>query len=181
MLVLIGASASGKTEIAKLLVKNHGMHKITTYTTRPMRKGEINHKDYHFIEVSTFQNRNQEKFFLETTAYQGHYYGTAFEDAKPGAVVIVDPRGANAIQAILKKRIVVVLITSDSSLREQRMINRGDAKETIEMRLNSDDKTFHPSQLNHLDAIFANENQHLENLAEEIYQFYIKRLSSNLN
>lgn len=47
--ILIGMSASGKDAILRELVANHGFREIVTTTTRPMRKGEVNGKDYNFI------------------------------------------------------------------------------------------------------------------------------------
>ena len=55
MLVLIGASASGKTEIAKILIKDYNFKKMVTTTTRRKRKGEINKVDYNFITLNKFE------------------------------------------------------------------------------------------------------------------------------
>ena len=80
MLILIGPSASGKTEIVKILIKNYSMEKLVTYTSRPMRVGEIKDKDYHFIEKNDFEERIKNNFFFEHVEYNGNYYGTAKED-----------------------------------------------------------------------------------------------------
>lgn len=48
--ILIGMSASGKDAILRELVANHGFREIVTTTTRPMRKGEVNGKDYNCKE-----------------------------------------------------------------------------------------------------------------------------------
>ena len=42
MLVLVGASASGKTDIAKILMDQYGYKKMVTTTSRKPRKGEVN-------------------------------------------------------------------------------------------------------------------------------------------
>ena len=62
MICILGKTCSGKTTIVDELVKNYGFKKITTYTTRPMREGEINHKDYHFINNKEFMNKIREDF-----------------------------------------------------------------------------------------------------------------------
>ena len=49
MIVLAGASASGKTEVAKLLAKKYGIVKIITTTTREKRVGEVDKRDYFFV------------------------------------------------------------------------------------------------------------------------------------
>lgn len=53
--ILIGMSASGKDAILRELVANHGFREIVTTTTRPMRKGEVNGKDYNFISRKEFE------------------------------------------------------------------------------------------------------------------------------
>ena len=54
MIVLTGASASGKTEVAKLLFIKYDIKKVITHTTRPIRLGEKRGVDYHFVDVEKF-------------------------------------------------------------------------------------------------------------------------------
>ena len=56
MIILVGPSASGKTEIAKILIKEYGYQKFVTTTTRNIRINEKDNADYHFI--------NKEQFFI---------------------------------------------------------------------------------------------------------------------
>jgi uncharacterized membrane protein len=46
-----------------------------------MRPGEVDGVDYHFISEEEFLKRKNQNFFIETTLYNHHYYGTAFRDA----------------------------------------------------------------------------------------------------
>lgn len=55
MIVLTGASASGKTEVVKLLKIKYGIDKVVTHTTREIRSLEIPDEDYHFITKKEFQ------------------------------------------------------------------------------------------------------------------------------
>ena len=80
MVVLVGESGSGKSSIEKYLVHNYGYEKIVTYTTRPMRDGEVDGVDYHFIDKSQFRRFKLQDFFAETAEYNGWYYGTAKKD-----------------------------------------------------------------------------------------------------
>ncbi len=180
MLLLIGASASGKTEIAKLLINRYHMEKLVTYTTRPKRSGEIHGKDYYFLDYSDFKEKEKNGFFLETSTYQGNWYGTSFSNASENSVLIVDPDGANAIYRALNEEVVIYLIETPRDLRRARMIIRGDDEEIIESRLSSDDAYFNQSRLFHIDNVFENSHQSLEKLADTIYSAYIKkRLNSN--
>ena len=55
MVILVGASASGKTEVARYLQAVYGMRKATTTTSRPPRKGERDGIDYFFVSKEDFE------------------------------------------------------------------------------------------------------------------------------
>lgn len=56
MIVLTGASASGKTEVVKLLKIKYGIDKVVTHTTREIRSLEIPDEDYHSLLKKNFKN-----------------------------------------------------------------------------------------------------------------------------
>ncbi|TVP94643.1 MAG: hypothetical protein EA374_06335 [Acholeplasmatales bacterium] len=172
MLVLIGPSASGKTEIARLLIERHGFKKMVTYTTRPPRLHEVNGRDYHFLSKKEFLVKEKLDFFLETSFYSGHYYGTAFKDAAHDKVLIVDIRGARALYETLKDAIMIFFIKTPESIRHARMVARGDAKNDIATRLAFDRDYFNIEALPHVDRIIDNSDADLLELTEAICREY---------
>lgn len=106
MICILGASAAGKTTVARELEALCGYHRIVTYTTRPPRRGEIDGVDYHFVENETYHNMLASGEFLETGSYNGWDYGTAEIDCVEKGVIVVTPRGfrnikrQNSIQVI---------------------------------------------------------------------------------
>ncbi len=172
MLIMIGASASGKTEIAKILIQQYGFKKMVTYTTRPKRSGEEDGVDYHFLTEGEFLRKRSREEFVETATYNGHYYGTAFSEIRPERVLIVDPKGANAIHEKLNGQAVFFLLETPKSIRAQRMIARGDSLDDIEKRLETDDMHFNRYNLNHIDCVVETGYKTLEELASEIYELY---------
>ena len=77
LLILLGKTCSGKTTIAKELEMKHGFHRIPTTTCRPMRKGEIQDIDYHFISEEEFLEKIENSFFIEYKSYDtssGRWY-----------------------------------------------------------------------------------------------------------
>ena len=81
--MLIGKSASGKDHIYKRISTDEelGLKPVILYTTRPMRKGEADGKEYHFTDVSCLQRfREQGKIIEERvypTVFGDWYYFTA--------------------------------------------------------------------------------------------------------
>lgn len=100
MLIILGESASGKTTLLKMFVEtNPQYHKVVTYTTRPMRDGEVDGVDYHFISQSDFDELVKRDFFIEHAKYGDWCYGTAKADCKDeSAVAVLTPAGMRALK-----------------------------------------------------------------------------------
>ena len=110
MIVIVGASASGKTGLAKDFVKQNPKYKrIVTYTTRPKRNGEIDGVDYHFITQQKFEELANAGFFAEYNVYREWYYGTALEDCTDDiySVAVLTPAG---LRNIIKRKIKVLSV-----------------------------------------------------------------------
>jgi guanylate kinase len=77
LLVLSSPSGGGKTSIAKnLLQARDDLGYSVSATTRPMREGEKEGVDYHFISREEFLRRREAGEFLESAEYAGQLYGT---------------------------------------------------------------------------------------------------------
>ena len=82
MLVLSSPSGAGKTAISReLLRRDDDISLSISATTRPMRPGEREGRDYRFVGPERFQQMVDEGAFLEHATVFGHRYGT------PGAPV----------------------------------------------------------------------------------------------
>ena len=76
-IVLSSPSGAGKTSISKkLLNKDKKISLSISCTTRPKRKGEINKKDYIFIDDNEFINNIKNNKFIEYASVFGYRYGT---------------------------------------------------------------------------------------------------------
>lgn len=175
MIIIVGASASGKTEIAKILVKKHGFERLITTTTRPMRHMEKDGVDYHFLSKDEFKRKLKNDEFIENSVYQDNYYGIQKKDVKPDSLVIVEPNGANHLLDYLKEDAFLVFVDSNKTIRKNRMISRGDDMKAIERRIASDDQIFDKKRLKRVDFHLLNHNQDLENLADLIYEKYLSK------
>jgi guanylate kinase len=77
MLVLSSPSGAGKTTIARrLLAEDDGLELSVSATTRPRRPGEVEGKDYHFVNTADFQLMINDRALLEYAKVFDNYYGT---------------------------------------------------------------------------------------------------------
>ena len=172
MLVLVGPSASGKTEVVKYLISHYQMRKLVTYTTRTMRVGEIDGVDYHFVNREFFLERIPKNFFLETVEYNNQFYGTAFEDLAPDKVVILEPSGVKNYLAKVPNEIKICYLKTPIEYRYKRMKMRGDDEESIQKRLAGDDAIFTDELETLANWTILSDDISVGEMAEWIYQQY---------
>lgn len=83
LLVLMGKSCSGKDTIANELVNKYGYESFVSYTTRPMRDGEVQDQTYHFISEDEFINKIMMDFSLSIeNIFLKMAYGTTAQQKK---------------------------------------------------------------------------------------------------
>lgn len=171
MLVLVGPSASGKSAIVKYLMKNFGLEKFITCTTRGMRVGEMNGVDYYFLTENEFNNAYENNEFIETVYYNGNYYGTFRKEASNNKVVILEPQGLNNFVKAGVDCFVVFLQTAEEVLKE-RMIGRGDSLLEVNKRLQNDRILFDKQQLAKVDYTIDTTNLSIDEISERIIKEY---------
>lgn len=127
MLVIVGESASGKSTLQNLITKEFNHNKIVTYTTRPIRAGEIDGFSYHYISDEEFLRLDSEGFFVETAEYNGWHYGTPFNECSDSNDVnaVLTPAG---LRALKRKGIktVSIYLKVDRRSRLIKILERGD-------------------------------------------------------
>ena len=176
MIVLSGASASGKTEVAKELAKTFGITKIITTTTRPMRVNEVNGRDYFFVTIEQFKKMIEEDKFVEFTNYNNNFYGSTKDQIQDNRCVVIDPSGLRSYMALNDPRIVTFFLESGEEIRYKRMLLRGDKVEDAKVRIINDRVIFRKEVTIDVDHIIDSENATIEYIAKEIYELYKKTL-----
>ncbi|MAF62519.1 MULTISPECIES: guanylate kinase [Pseudomonadota] len=85
LFILSSPSGAGKSTIARMLLEQDGHIALSvSVTTRPPRPGEVDGKDYHFIDEAEFHRLVEENALLEWAKVFGHYYGTPKAQVKQG-------------------------------------------------------------------------------------------------
>lgn len=172
MILLVGASASGKTEISHILLTSYGITKAITHTTRAPRNGERDGVDYYFVTKERFLLLREKGFFVETTEYAGNFYGCSKNEISDDKVVIVDPRGYHSFKALENSSIIAFYLEASEETRKKRMTSRGDTLENIEKRLTGDKNDFSRRKVEGVDFIIQTDDKPIEELADDIYQKY---------
>lgn len=176
MIVLAGASASGKTEVAKELAKTFGITKVITTTTRKMRVGEVNGRDYFFVSRERFEEMIKEGRFVEYTVYNENLYGSTKDQIAENKCVVIDPAGLKAYIALNNPNIVTFFLDSLEETRFKRMLQRGDKEEDAKNRIAHDRKAFHPSNIADVDFHIDSETKTIEEVTRMVYECYKKVL-----
>jgi guanylate kinase len=144
LFVLSSPSGAGKSTIArKLLAAEPELALSVSATTRPIRPGEEDGRDYHFVDLDEFRRMVADHEFLEWAHVFGHRYGTprAPVDAmlKDGRDVLfdIDWQGAQQLHQIAGGDVVRVFILPPSmeELRERLQRRATDSQEVIDGRM----------------------------------------------
>lgn len=180
MLVLVGASCVGKTTMLNELVNKYGYKRIVTYTTRPMRNGEVDGVDYHFIDNKTFNSMCAGDYFAETTSYQvatgdTWCYGTALKDVTDDAIIILNPEGLRALKNDKTLNITAFYLFASYGEIWNRLRERGDDSEEAARRIEADKKDFEDIN-DYVDfAIRTDGECSIDEIASIINQIYSKK------
>lgn len=178
MIVLAGASASGKTEVAKELAKRYGITKVITTTTRPMRVGEVDGRDYFFVTKEKFEQMLHADKFVEHTFYNDNLYGSTKDQIAPNRCVVIDPAGLRAYIALNDPKIITFFLDTDENIRYQRMLSRGDKEEDAKRRIAHDRLAFMPSNIADVDCHVDSQNFNVEEVTDYIYKKYLEILKT---
>ena len=178
ILILTGKTCSGKNAVSDKLINEHGFHRVITYTTRPMRNGEVNGDTYHFVNTDDFMQKMKSGFFAEWKAYTTTegvwYYGTAMEDlekADDKTVVILTPDGYRDIKGKVNCKVISIYLYANNVTIKKRLMDRGDDPKEAERRVLHDNEDFKGIE-NEVDRIvYNNESDAIDGVVQKILKY----------
>lgn len=176
MIILCGASASGKTEVAKYLQKNFNIKKAITNTTRKIRINERDGIDYYFLTKEEFLKLKEEGSLVESTEYNGNFYGCSKSEVTDDKVVILEPSGVEAFLKLDDPHIVVFYLETSENIRKERMLSRGDDISSVERRLSLDKDHFNEKNFSFKHILINTDNITIEEISSFIMKEYQKVL-----
>ncbi|MGC2192428.1 MAG: guanylate kinase [Candidatus Dormiibacterota bacterium] len=148
LIVLSGPSGVGKdTVIEQLLPLRPSLRRPAGYTTRAPRPGEIDGRDYSFVDLETFKAMEAGNRFLETASVHGNRYGTsrarveALLDAGSDVLLKPDVQGAAQLRDAGADAIFVFLMPPSREVLSQRLQDREtESEEELAVRTRDADR-----------------------------------------
>lgn len=142
LIVLSGPSGVGKGTIAKLLVeRNSNLLLSISCTTRSPRQGEINGREYFFIDKEDFKSKISSGGFLEYSEHFENYYGTpkdfVLESLKEKDVLLeIDVNGGLDVKKSFPDAVLVMVVPPSTEEIKNRLIKRQtESLEKIDLRM----------------------------------------------
>ncbi len=172
LIVFSGPSGAGKDTILKcLLEKNPNIRLSVSATTRVPRQGEVDGKDYHFIDRDKFTAMTESGEMLESAEYCGNCYGTPSKPienwtaAGNDVILEIEVQGASQIKNKCPDCVSVFILPPSLKVLEQRLRDRKtENDEAIQNRLSIARKEI--LEANHYDYVLINDT--VDSVVDEI-------------
>jgi len=143
LFIISAPSGAGKTSLVKALIDSvENLTVSTSHTTRPMRPGEVDGVDYHFINSTEFLKMVERGAFLEHAEVFDNFYGTALESIEAqlyqghDVILEIDWQGARQVREIMHDAISIFILPPSREALRERLHGRGqDSDEIIDRRM----------------------------------------------
>ena len=138
LFIITAPSGAGKsTLIGRLLEEDKKIHVSVSFTTRAPRPGEIEGREYHFVDRATFMAKLERGEFLESAEVHGNHYGTshawiaAERSAGHDILLEIDWQGAQQVRRLFGDTVGIFILPPSIGELERRVRKRGQDSETV--------------------------------------------------
>lgn len=132
LIVLTGPSGVGKGTLVQSLLQRHPQLNLSvSVTTRSPRPGEIEGKDYYFVNPGQFEEMVEKQQLLEWAEFAGNFYGTpmppVLEKIQAGESVLLEIEliGARQVRKTFPQAMQVFILPPSLEELERRIRHRG--------------------------------------------------------
>jgi len=145
---LSAPSGTGKSTLIRSIMTKGGLEQFgglafsVSHTTRKPRAGEVDGRDYHFVDPATFQSMIAGEAFLEWAEVHSNYYGTSMAEVFPrldqgiDVLMDIDVQGAERVLARHPEAHSIFIMPPSYEVLETRLRRRGlDSEPEIARRL----------------------------------------------
>ena len=110
IITIVGPSGAGKDTVATMLSSCLGYEVICSYTTRPMREGEVDGIEHHFVKECPFLP--EDKNVLAYTRYGDYEYWTEVKQVQGTVIYVIDERGLLKLMEKFPKAEIIAIYVS---------------------------------------------------------------------
>ncbi len=137
-IILSAPSGAGKTTLAHALIARYPQSSLSvSHTTRPMRPGEKDGVDYHFVHRQIFEAMIEAGQFLEYAEVFDNLYGTSRQAVESGLasgqhmILDIDWQGARMVRRAMADTVSVFILPPSRQVLETRLRDRGSDSELV--------------------------------------------------
>ena len=157
LIVISGPSGAGKsTVVFKAIEGREDVCFSTSVTTRSPRPGEVDGREYFFIDEERFRSMVEKDELLEHASYVAHSYGTprAFVEQKLNAgmnvVLDIEVQGARQVYEKMPEAVMIFVVPPSLDELRRRLEGRGtESEETIRSRLERARQEYREADFDH--------------------------------
>ena len=173
LVVISGPSGVGKGTVRKALfdMPKHNLTYSVSMTTRKMRPGEVDGKDYYFVSKEEFEKKIEEGKLLEHAEFVGNYYGTPLDKVNEQlyngneVVLEIEVEGAQQVKKKMPDCVMIFIVPPGKQALYDRLKSRGtESEEVINQRIQKANREFKKAYL--YDYIVVNDE--VNNAADRI-------------
>ena len=142
----VAPAGSGKSTVCQQLVNlNSDLALSVSTTSRPPRPGEVNGKEYFFVNKQEFESRIKQGDFIEHAIFGGNHYGTEKKNVEQifskgfDLLLDIEVQGVIQLKKIYGARVVTIFIFPPGfKILRDRLFSRGtEDKKSLEIRLST--------------------------------------------
>lgn len=176
LICLVGRTASGKSYIAQKLSKDFDIPVVASYTTRPMREGEVDGVDHTFLKGCEAYAKLHTDHVVAYTEIGEYKYFMTLEMFKDKNIVLIDPNGLEYMKKEYGDEcdIFTIYVYCDSEVRNERAKSRSDYHTSYRKRNNAENKQFTEFESKRgWDFFLSNSGNNNDNLPNVNYEFMV--------
>lgn len=138
LFIIAAPSGAGKSSLVKALLESmDNINVSVSHTTRAPRTGEEDGVDYHFVDVTTFNDMIEQDAFLEHAQVFDHFYGTSEAsvreklEAGSDEILEIDWQGARQVRMRISGTVSIYILPPSKAALRERLTSRGQDDEAI--------------------------------------------------
>ena len=167
LVILSGVAGAGKDTIKKELIKRmENVESLPSFTSRPIREGDIEGQTYHFVSREEFEEMIKREEFYEYDIHHNQYYGTSRkllnEKMKSGKIIVkdIDVNGTEHLKELLKQdtKVVTVFLRVPKEELRKRLEERVDKPSPAEIVLRLNRFDYEESKISSYDYVLKNDD-----------------------